>query len=179
MIGCDPDRSLLVFLSAPLDRRPKPEFCRDMKAALVLVILVAFAAVRGEAQNQNIGKNNLFSTTNSATISDSSRLSLQDSARVKLRLAEPSNTNSVDYVISKTKVHLTGPVATTLKPRSVGDFSHRVLHLFSPFSKDEPNLSPAAPSGTGPVSTRAWSTIVGWSPGRSAFPDEHFHEPPQ
>jgi hypothetical protein len=34
-------------------------------------------------------------------------------------------------------------------------------------------------TSTVPVSSRAWSTIVGWNPGGSAFPTEAHHEIPQ
>ena len=94
----------------------------------------------------------------------------------RLELSQTADTNSIDYLISKTKVHVSGPLASPLKAKSPSDLSHRVLHLFSPFSNVDPNVPAGA---TGPVNTRAWSTIVGWSPGRSAFPDEHYHEPPQ
>jgi hypothetical protein len=100
-----------------------------------------------------------------------------EAAAARMQLTPTTtDTNSVEYLISKTKVRVSGPVASPLKGRSVGDVSKRVLHLFSPFSPAEPNVPAGA---TGPANTRAWSTIVGWSPGRSAFPDEHFHEPPQ
>lgn len=63
-----------------------------------------------------------------------------------------------------------------LKSKTTAEFSHRVTHLFSPFAKEKPAWQTAP---TGPVSTRAWSTIVGWNPGGSAFPDGAHHEPPR
>ncbi|HZR19706.1 MAG TPA: hypothetical protein VFE51_20645 [Verrucomicrobiae bacterium] len=127
----------------------------------------------------NPGTNNSLAFTNAATVHDTSHLTLPSSATLRWRLTEPKDTNSVDYTISKTTVHVSGPVATTLKAKSAGDFSKRVLNLFNPFSSQEPNLPPTVSTASGPVNTRAWSTIVGWSPGQSAFPDEHYHEPPQ
>ncbi|HTL16569.1 MAG TPA: hypothetical protein VL793_04990 [Patescibacteria group bacterium] len=150
-----------------------------MKAAFLLVTLLALAATQGEAQTLNLATNNLVSFTNAASGPENSRLSLNNSLSLRLQLTEPVDTNSVDYTISKTKVHLSGPAATTLKSRSAGDFSKRFLHLFNPFSSREQNLPTTVSTASGPVNTRAWSTMVGWSPGRSAFPDEHFHEPPQ
>jgi hypothetical protein len=116
-------------------------------------------------------------TTNAVVHQQSSPMLLREPA-AHFQLIEPGDTNSVDYVVSKTKFHLSGPVATTLKPKSAADFSRRVLRLFSPFSAGSQNLPPGA-AVSGPVNTRAWSTLVGWSPGRSAFPDEAYHEPPQ
>ncbi len=104
-------------------------------------------------------------------------MSLQPPA-IRPRLGEPGDTNSVDYVVSKTKLHLSGPVASTLNSKSTGDFSRRLLRLFNPFSSAPQNLPPGA-EVSGPVNTRAWSTLVGWSPGRSAFPDPQHLEPPQ
>ena len=150
-----------------------------MKAAFLLVTFITLAASRGEAQNLNLATNNYLSFTNATAVRDTSQVSLKDSATLSLRLSEPMDTNSVDYMISKTKVHLSGPVATTLKSRSTADFSRRLLNLFNPFSSQPQNLPSRISTATGPVSSRAWSTTVGWSPGRSAFPDEHFHEPPQ
>jgi len=93
------------------------------------------------------------------------------------RLGEPGATNSVDYVVSKTELHLCGPVASTLNSKSTGEFSHRLLQLFNPFPSATQNLPPGA-EVSGPVNTRAWSTLVGWNPGRSEFQDGQYHELP-
>jgi hypothetical protein len=143
-----------------------------------MVLVVAFAASLGKAQTLNLGTNNSLAFTNAATVHDTSHLAVPNSATL-WRLTEPGDTNSVDYTISKTTVHLSGPVATTLKSKSAGDFSKRVLKLFNPLSAQNQNLPTTVSTASGPVSTRSWSSIVGWSPGQSAFPDEHFHEPPQ
>jgi hypothetical protein len=150
-----------------------------MKAAFLVVLIVAFAAGQAKAQTLNLATNNHLTFTNSAALRDNSQLTLPGSAAMQWRLVQPTDTNSVDLTVSKTIVHLSGPVATTLKAKSAGDFSRRVLRLFNPFSSQEQNLPSTVSTASGPVSTRAWSTIVGWSPGQSAFPDEHYHEPPQ
>src|SRR5579859_1011119 len=111
-----------------------------MKAAFLLVTFITLAASRGEAQNLNLATNNYLSFTNATAVRDTSQVSLKDSATLSLRLSEPMDTNSVDYMISKTKVHLSGPVATTLKSRSTADFSRRLLNLFNPFSSQPQNL---------------------------------------
>ena len=148
-----------------------------MKAILLLGFVVGFASAQGAAQTLTLAKTNtLVSTSEKVALTDGSSLSLREPAISGLSWSQIGDTNSVDYVFSKTKVHLSGPVATTLKSRSGDNFGHRVLRLFSPLSPLPPNTPPNV---SGPVNTRAWSTIVGWSPGRSAFPDEHYHEPPQ
>lgn len=161
-----------------LDRLLKRGFCITMKAFLS-VTFTALAVSWGGAQTLNQATKSTPSFTNSIILHDSAQLSLKDSANVTLRLSEPTDTNSVDYLVSKTKVHLSGPVATTLKSKSTADFSRRLLRLFNPFSSQEPNLPTTVSTASGPIGARAWSTTVGWSPGRSAFPDEHFHDIPQ
>jgi hypothetical protein len=140
----------------------------------MLATLVAIGAGQVEVQAQQTATNGLTLATNTVAAHGGSTVSLNDSASMGLRLTEPADTNSLDYMVSKTKVHLSGPLVGPLKAKSASDFSHRVLRLFSPFSDEEPNMQPAA---TGPVSGRAWSTIAGWNPGGSAFQTESHHEP--
>jgi hypothetical protein len=159
-----------------------------MKAGILMVLFAGFVVAPGGAQTFDLGTNGLW-TTNAAAPQPGSKLSLQEQALPGskqilqqpalpgLRLGEPGDTNSVDYVVSKTKLHLSGPVASTLPSKSAGDFTRRFLRLFNPVSSARQNLPPGA-EVSGPVNTRAWSTLVGWSPGRSAFPDEQHHEPP-
>ncbi len=171
---CSPD-----LFGRSLDRASKRGFCNDMKAAFLWVTFVALAVTRGEAQNLNLATNNFLTFTNAAPVRDNSQLSLKESASTTLRLSLPTDTNSVDYMISKTKVHLSGPVASTLKSKSTADFGRRLLNWFNPFSNQEQNLPTTVSTASGPVSSRAWATTVGWSPGRTAFPDEHSHDIPQ
>ena len=138
---------------------------------------LVLAGVLGRAQTVSLGTNSFLSSTNAIAGPGSSPMLLREPS-ARFQLTEPLDTNSVDYVVSKTKVHLSGPIATTLTPKSPADFSRRALRLFSPFSSGRQNLPPGA-EVSGPVNSRAWSTMVGWNPGRSAFPDEAHHEPPQ
>jgi hypothetical protein len=148
-----------------------------MKAAIAMAAFLVVAGGYGEAQTLNAGTNSFLSTTNSIAGQRSSSMLLREPS-TRFQLIEPLDTNSADYFVSKSKLHLSGPVATTLKAKSPVDFSRRALRLVSPFSSGSQNL-PQGADVSGPVKTRAWSTIVGWSPGRSAFPDEAHHEPPQ
>ena len=149
-----------------------------MKVALMILLVAAFLECPARAQTFNLSTNNaLWTTTNASVQQSGSKLDLRGSGAFGLRLGEPRDTNSVGYALGSSKVRLSGPLATTLGAKSPGDFGHRVLRLFSPFSSARQNLPPGA-EVSGPVSTRAWSTLVGWSPGRSAFPDEQHHDPP-
>src|SRR5262249_53494224 len=139
-----------------------------MFTALVVVGL-SRVVVQGQATNA------VVVSTNTTKLSDSALMNLPLPSTIELRLTAP-DTNRLDYVVSKTKIHVSGPLVRPLKAKSTSDFGHRVLNLFNPFSTEEPNVPYAA---TGPVNTRAWSTIVGYSPGRTAFPDGAHHEPPQ
>ena len=140
------------------------------------VILIFVAASRMLLLSQSIGTNGVSSATNTATLNASATAALPETTALNVSLSEPANTNSLEYVISKTKFRLEGPAVSPLKSTTTTEFSRRVAHLFSPFAKEKPAWQTAP---TGPVSTRAWSTIVGWNPGRSAFPDGAWHEPPR
>ena len=144
-----------------------------MRTVWMLVVAVAVNASQAVVQGQQTATNALVSATNA--IHEPASMSLSPHSAMELRLIEPRDTNSLDYVLSKSTVHVSGPLIVPLKAKSASDFGHRVLHLFSPFASEEPAGQPTA---LGPVNTRAWSNIVGWSPGRSAFPDGAWHEPP-
>ena len=143
-----------------------------------MAVLVTVGISQGVGRSQQTATNAVATATNSATLRARSNLSLHEPAPMTLQLKQ-ADTNSTEFLLSKTvKVHASGPVVRVLKAKGASDFSRKVLHLFSPFSDDSPNLPPGT-EVSGPVSSRAWSTIAGWSPGRSAFPDESSHEPPQ
>jgi hypothetical protein len=141
-------------------------------------ILMATVLAQVVAEAQQAATNQLAMTTNAPAVRESPIVSLTDSTATTMRL-EPADTNSLDYTVSKTKIHLTGPLVPPLKAKSASDFSRRLLNLFNPFSSEEPSLPSTVSTATVPVSNRAWSTIVGWNPGGSAFPTEAHHEPPQ
>jgi len=140
----------------------------------MLVVAVAVNVSQAVVQGQQTPTNTLISATNA--IHEPASMSLSPHSVMELRLIEPRDTNSLDYFVSTTQIiHVSGPLIVPLKAKSASDFGHRVLHLFSPLASEEPAGQPAP---LGPVNTRAWSTVVGWSPGRSAFPDGASHEPP-
>jgi hypothetical protein len=140
----------------------------------VLVALVWAGLGQIGARGQQTPRNLGAGSTNMAA--DLASVSLPERSSMQLRLTEPKDTNTLQYVVSKTTtIQVSGPLVRPLKATSASDFGHRIFSLVNPFSREAPNV-PAAASG--PVSTRAWSTIVGYSPGRSAFPDGAWHEPP-
>jgi hypothetical protein len=150
-----------------------------MRTGAVIAILAALGMSQLLVCGQQTATNSVGSATNTAALTEAQNVTLRDQANLILRVQEPGDTNMLEYTVSKTtKMRLTGPLVRPLKAKSGSDFGRRVLHLFSPFSDEQPNLPPGA-EVSGPVNTRAWSTLVGWTPGRSAFPDDTWHDPPQ
>jgi hypothetical protein len=68
-----------------------------------------------------------------------------------------------------------GPLVDSFKPKQPTSTPRRLLNLVNPLAPVEPQ--PVPETRLGGVSTRAWSSVVGWSPGGSAFPDPVTHEP--
>src|SRR5581483_3208519 len=114
-----------------------------MRTANTLLVLVALSmsSIRLSAQTTS----NLTSTvTNAAGATQSKNVSNRDQPGMTLRLMEPGDTNALDYTVSGNRVRLSGPAVRPLKAKSPSDFGARVLHLFSPFSDEQPNLPPGA-----------------------------------
>lgn len=146
-----------------------------MKAGnLPFVLVILFGGlVSGRAQQA--ATNTLGAGTNAAPGQPVAAAALRQPAGGGLQLTEPKDTNSLEYLVAeKTTLRISGPLIQPLKAKNPSDLSHRVFHLISPFAKEKPKWQTAP---TGPVNTRAWNTIVGWNPGRSAFPDDKWLEP--
>jgi hypothetical protein len=76
-------------------------------------------------------------------------------------------------VIEKKKFRFSGPLVRPFKAKRVREAPRRLLNAINPFaSRDADEEFKGAPR----VSTRAWTTTVGWSPGASAFADPVTHE---
>ncbi len=148
-----------------------------MKAGLVWAWLLILAVSEGLAQGQQTGTNAVTSVNSTVTVRRAPAGKQSETTPMTLRLSEPKDTNAMRFQISKTtQVRVGGPLVQPFKANSASGFVGRVAHWFNPLANVEPNVPPAA-SGT--MNTRAWSTIVGWNPGRSAFPDGAWHEPPR
>jgi hypothetical protein len=137
-----------------------------MRPGWLLIVLAVMSASRGVGQEQRTETNAMPLRTSAA--------SLQDRPQVVLRPLDLSSSGSSERVIVKRKLRISGPLVRPFKAKTGSEFSKRVVHLFSPFASEDSSTQ-AEPSG--PVSSRAWSTMVGWNPGRSAFPDDTWHEP--
>ncbi len=60
----------------------------------------------------------------------------------------------------------------TLQPKKIAGLPLRLLKPLNPFAPVEPeDMRP----GRGDYNPRAWTTISGWTPGSSAFPDPRTH----
>lgn len=89
-------------------------------------------------------------------------------------LQETAGASTAENMEAGTTLELTGPLVTPMKSRSLWALPGNLLKLINP-------LAPTAPKveyrSRGPLSPHGWATLVGWSPGRSAFPDPLTHEP--
>jgi hypothetical protein len=93
--------------------------------------------------------------------------------RPELRLTDASAVPRSDSVVVGKNLRLEGPLVVPFKGTARG-FPGRLLGLINPFAKSS---HPATPTEFRPVDSRAWTSIVGWNPGRSAWADDTHHEP--
>jgi hypothetical protein len=80
-----------------------------------------------------------------------------------------------DKVKLKKHFVLTGPLVHAFNVKKVAEVPKRLLHLVNPFGKAE--LGEETQHEVDGLDTRSWSTVVGWHPGASAFPDATTQEP--
>ena len=84
---------------------------------------------------------------------------------------------SAGAVALGSKYQLTGPLVrpfTGLRTRGFWSLPLRLLQAVNPFAAKRVDDDTGHAAG---LSTRAWSTLVGWHPGASAFSDPVTHEP--
>jgi len=130
----------------------------DMKAGAALVAGLFLVVSQILAQAQTLGAAG-FATNGGPALYDS-RQSL---------LLVPDNSASLSETIRLSRhVGMSGLLVSPFKTRKVLDVPRRFLRLINPFARGE-----AVEQGPSPrdLEPRAWTTIVGWSPGKSAFPD--------
>lgn len=138
--------------------------------------MLVLLAAAGSLFAQQAPTNETATVNSTVTLHQNAVIKSPEPSSMILRLSEPKDTNSIDFQLSKTQVvHVRGPLVEPLKAKNASGFVGRVAHWFNPLSTGQPNVPPA-PSG--PINTRAWGTLLGWNPGRSAFPDGAWHEPP-
>jgi hypothetical protein len=79
-----------------------------------------------------------------------------------------------DDVITGKSFQVSGPLVRPLKANKIWNVPQRLFQLVNPFAAPEPKFEVER---VGDLSPRAWSTVVGWSPGASAWPDAVTHVP--
>ncbi len=136
-----------------------------MRTVSLLAMVLVFSATPLFAQ-ELAQTNHLVAATNAVTDSLSTP---------RLFLLEPADYSANEHFVLQKKIRVSGPLVGPAKARSFSDFLRRVGHLFNPLA---PESSGSVALSSAPTSGRAWSTLVGWSPGASAFPTEAHHEPP-
>jgi hypothetical protein len=85
---------------------------------------------------------------------------------------EGTHVDETNAVVRK-RITVGGPLVQPFKSKPLREVPKRLWHLINPLAPTEPK---PAYEPNRVLSTRAWSTTVGWTPGRSAFPDEVTHE---
>lgn len=133
-----------------------------MKLGLLLFFFLSWTAGRVLAQQ---GLDAAVLGTNSVSHYDTRRWPL---------IIDDGRSSGLDRVTLKKRVELKGPLAGLFKVKKVLDLPRQLLHLINPFAAGE-----ARDEGyrRGDLDPRAWTTIVGWHPGQSAFPDAVTQEP--
>ena len=97
---------------------------------------------------------------------------LRSNTRISSLLIE--DTKHYEDVIVRKDVEFSGPLVRPLKAKKLWEVPRRLLQLINPFAPTESREEWASSRG---LSSRAWTSAVGWNPGRSAFPDAMTHEP--
>jgi hypothetical protein len=69
-----------------------------------------------------------------------------------------------------------GPIVSLFKTRSVREVPKRLFSLINPFPKKGEGENGPTLQRYSDLNPRAWSTVVGWHPTASAFPDPMTHE---
>ena len=128
-----------------------------MKVTIVITLLLAVAAERSLAQQQG-----LETFTSDAKIA-AARLALRED----MRLSQP------DVIVGK-DFQFSGPLVRPFKSKRLREVPGRLWHAINPFAPVEPREEIER---TRNLSPRAWTSTVGWSPGRSSAPVEVTHEP--
>jgi hypothetical protein len=103
---------------------------------------------------------------------------LSANAHLETYLQNNNNNNNTQvnqqHVAVTPKLQASGPLVEAFKPNQTSSTPKRLLNLVNPFAPVEPQ--PAPETRTRGLSTRSWTTVAGWNPGGSAFPDGVTHE---
>ena len=133
-----------------------------MTRGLALIVVILAMALPGYAQSGGMQASDAGSTIvtpNAARLMDS------------ITRTDPQQTHS--FSLFKKHFKISGPLVYPFKGRNLLEAPKRFVHLLNPFAKSE---HPPGEEASERVSTASWSSIAGWSPGRSAFSDAVTHE---
>ena len=128
-----------------------------MKAWILLMVLLCWVAVSVRAEDSRLQQ----STSAAEDAAFYNKL-------VPLETA-PANAD----VITKKNFRISGPLVRPFKAKKIAEVPKRILHLINPFARPDSTLQTQR---VGDLNPRAWSTIIGWGNGGSAFPDAITHE---
>jgi hypothetical protein len=133
--------------------------CSSMKRGIwIIASFLICASIRA----QQPASDNTNSPTLSFTQPVSTSVLTQDN---RVRITES---------VAGKNVQVSGPLVQPFQSRRLADVPRRIAPWFNPFAKTEPPRRIERDEG---ISTRAWTEVVGWNPGGSAFPDATTHEP--
>jgi hypothetical protein len=153
-------------------------FLLYMKRSLIIVALWAVAEI---ALAQTEVKTNLVATSASTNLLASgsvTNLAILEESEQPLFL--PGQLDWLEagsaWRIEEQRSTLGGPLAQPFLSRRPSEIPGRMLHLVNPFAPLDASAAIHRTPAARDLSARSWATVVGWNPGRSAFPDETAHE---
>lgn len=85
----------------------------------------------------------------------------------------PAGGLQLEVAPAEPSARASGPLTAPFRSRSTAEASKKVLNLFNPFANVQPD--PVVTRSRG-LTSRSWTGVVGWNPGRSQFPDERTHQ---
>src|SRR5215469_7226827 len=132
-----------------------------MNRGLAIIVAILATALPGYAQSAGMQASEAGST-----IATPKAARLMDS----VTRTDPQQTHS--FLLFKKPFKVTGPLVYPFKGRNLLEAPKRFVHLLNPFAKSDHPPGEEAPQR---VSTASWTSVAGWSPGRSAFSDPVTH----
>lgn len=136
-----------------------------MKAISAVLLVLLLGVARGSAQTQALESSQPQSPSAARPIQAPQLLQSMRSQDLQLGDASPGGDK---------RLRIGGPLIQPFKGKRLWEAPGRFVRLINPFAKTERRSEVENASD---ISPRAWSSVVGWSNGRSAFPDAVSHEP--
>ena len=152
-----------LFARDKLDTVGKQSSIGRMKASVTFLLTLLLSGARLWAQPHVLEA----SGTEKDPAAASSERHLMES------VVSDNQGQSGSEVVVKKHFRVSGPLVQPFKEKGIIGFPRRLLHLINPFAKAEPR---SESENARELSPRAWTTVAGWNPGGSAFPDPVTHE---